>query len=394
MRSTRLVLTASLFALLAVPALAGDIIVLTSGKVQGNPKAEAPFDAAEYAESTWTVVDERLDFIYYKLRGVNQTQKLPSKDVAQVLHDPSANPQLARAAEAERQGDYAQARAQWESLAETNAPWAKAMGAYRAAATYWMEGRPAEAAAALEAFQKDHPKSLYVPQAIQMSARALQAQGKIEDARKAFASIKSLPGVSDASKFEADYWTTWIDEKIALSKGDQDGLKKARDAYKLLRGALTGKSDLESVLLAKRCQLGVASCQIAMGDWQEAKTDLERVIGSTKDKMTLAGAHTLIGNALIRENASGHDKSVYRKALDHFLRVATLYGDAPGAEDYHAESLYQAGQMFMELRPTKEQDAEKKKRWESYARNEWRQCQRLYPGSHWAQESARAERSN
>ena len=397
MRAARLVLTLSLFALAASPAFAGDLIVLRSGKVQGNPKASNPPSASDFAGSDWTVIEENLDVIKYRLPGVKQVQRVKSETVARVYHDPSNGPSaMTRALEAENNGDFAGARTLWQSMEEDRRPWAQAMGAFRAASTYWVEGNAAGASKALAAFQSKYPKSWYMPQAIQLSARALQAQGKIAEARKAFASVKKLSGVSEATKNGADYWITWIDERLARSKNDNAGLKKAREAYKLLKGKLGGLADPDSKLLATRCQLGVASCQVAMGDWKEAKSDLERIIGQSKDGLTLAGAHTLMGNALLKQNAQKHDKAVYRDALWNFLRVGCLYGKSEGAEDYHAESLYQAGQMFRELRPTGTSDADKetKRRWERYAQNEWRQCQRRYPGSHWASESARAARSN
>lgn len=396
MRIARLVLTASLFALAASPAFAGDIIALRSGKMQGNPRAGSPPAAGDFAGSTWTVVEENLDFITYKLAGVSQRQKVPASTVAKVYHDPSSGPsEMIRALEAEGTGDFTSARGLWERMKEDPRPWAQAMGSFRAARTYWMEGQPGEAANALRTFQNTYKNSWYVPQAIQLSARALQAQGKIAEARTAFASIKKLAGVSNAKKNEADYWITWIDERLARSKNDVAALKKALTGYQSLKGKLGGLSDPESKLLATRCELGMSSCMVAMGDWEKAKSDLERIISQSTDGLTLAGAHTLMGSALIKSNSKTHDKEIYRSALWNFLRVACLYGSADGAEDYHSEALYQAGQMFMELRPTgaTEKEKETKKRWESYARNEWRECQRLYPGSYWAKESLRASRS-
>lgn len=396
MRASRLVLALSLVAFAGAPALAGDIIVQTNGKPLGNPRAQVPPKPSDYADSSFTLWEENLDTVTYRLRGVPQLQSIKAETVLDFYHDPSTSPtEMARALEAERQGDYATAREMWDRAADSSIPWAQAMGSFRSASTYWSEGNAAEATKALAVFMQKFPKSWYRPQAIQITARALMAQNKVKEAREAFESIKSLPGVSDTGKNEADYWVTWIDERLAKAKNDEAGLKKAMNEYKALKTKLSGSRDANAVALAMKCALGVASCQIQLGDLEAAKTDLTRLItaATADDKFVLAGAHTLMGNALLKQNSKGQDRSLFKDALWHYLRVVCLYGTVDGAEDYHGEALYQAGQMFIELRPTdtsSEEAKDQKTRWTGYARNEWNECRRLYPGTFWAQESERA----
>ena len=71
--------------------------------------------------------------------------------------------------------------------------------------------------------------------------------------------------------------------------------------------------------------------------------------------------------------------------------MVTLYGSAPGAEEYLAESMFRSGQLFNEMRPanteTDEQKAEARKL-RSYAVREWRECAGRYPNSPWGRKAA------
>lgn len=381
---------------LATPAAAGDIWKTSDGKMQGNSKAEDPPKAADFRESKYSIVDERLDVIQYKIENVAQPQSYPADKIVDVWYDPDNKPpEMLDAEKAEQDGDWAAARDAWTRMERgAKLPWAKKLGAYRAALMFSYEGNAKAAADALGAFKKEYPDSRHVPAATRARARALLAIDDVTAAQEEFAAIKKIPGLSEAEGLEADYWVAWIDEKVATEKNDKTLFKKALEMYKSLKGRLASLSDNRSKGLLARCEVGIAACQLGLGDWKSALDDLTKLVEKATDPQALAGIHTMLGNALLAKNtASGApDIAVYRTALDHFLRVVTLYGPTEGAEEFFAESLYKAGSMFYELRPVGKDPAseEKRKLWGMYARREWRECMDRFPNSSWARR-AKAE---
>lgn len=394
MRAKHLVLTLSIALSLSasVPALAGDIILKKDGTMMGNRKAENPPTSGDYSASKWTVAEENLEKIKYRIDGIPTMQEVPTEDVAEVFHDPKNSPaEYTRALDAESKGNYAAAIELWGRVASDKAKWAKARGAFGEASCTYFTNDGKTGAAALAKFIREFPDSMWVPQAITMQARALMSAGDVAGARKAFETIKTLKGLSAAEKLAADYWVTWIDEQQAAAKSDTAGLKKALAAYKLLRGKMSASRNPDAKVLAGRCTIGIASCQIGIGDLGSVQAPLEKLIKGSKEPLLLAGAHTKLGHLMLMQNAQAQDEKVKKEALYHFLRVVCLYGPAEGAEDYHAESLYRAGFLFNDLRPagTDDDSKEKSRRWRAYARREWGECLALFPGSTWAQLSRR-----
>lgn len=383
----RLVLPAACLALvLAAPALAGDIIVNAGGKPQGNTKASVPPAAGDYAGSDWEILEENIDGITYRIGDLPQAQSLPRSNVKAVYHDPSLTPQeLTRGEALLDRGDFdaaraALARVDKDPQAQT---WAKAQAAFLAAKSYADESKPADAEKAYAQFKQAFPKSWWVVSATEGRARALLSMDKIEDAKTEFASLRKLPGVSEDVAVEADFWLVWIDEQVAVAKNDQAALEAARKAYEALITKLQGKPALEA--LFRRAKAGRASVLIAQGKHADAKTDLEKDIKDAKDPRALASLYNKLGLATWR--AAPTDKKELRAALEHFLRVVTLYGTAEGADEDCAEAMYHAGALFKELR---DQGPD----WGLRARREWNECTSRFPGSPWARKAklALAER--
>lgn len=383
MGSVRLASLAALVtAALAAPALAGDIVINQQGKALGNPKAGNPPAAGDFAASQWEIVEETLEGVTYRIPDVPQPQKLPSSAVKAVYHDPETTPpDLVRGRAAAERGDWAGAREALARVAKDAEalPWAKAEAAFLAADSFLGEGNPQDAEKALAAFKSSFSTSKWVTAATARRASALMALEKIDEAKSEYASLKKLPGVSEDVGMESDYWLVWIDEQVAARRNDQNGLNNALKGYDALIQKLSGKSQYEG--LARRAQVGRASCMIVLGKAADAKTDLEKLAKESKDPRVLASVYNKLGLATWR--AAPANKAELRQALFHYLRVVTLYSDEPGADEDCAEAMFRAGELFREL---KDQGPD----WIARARREWTEVIARYPGTEWSRRAKEA----
>ncbi len=382
----------------ATPALAGDIILFKDGKVQGNKDAQIPPGPGDYSSSRFEVTEENVDKTVYKIEGVPTPQSMDTAKVREVFHDPASTPrELTQGVNALQQGKFAEGRDMLGSVVKGGriAKWAKDKAAYEICRSYWYEGDVQGTIKACAAFKANHGTSRLIAEATTLGAKALLASGKVAEASKEYTSLKSIRGLAEEEKLKADYWIAWIAEQQGSAdpaRPDKAKLKSALEGYRGL--ALKTRSNPSLADLAALCEIGVASCQIAMGDHETAKAKLEKLAAATDDPVTLAGAHTMIGNALMRANIEAHDKAVYEKALLHYLRVVTLYGDADGAEDYMAESLFHSGELFAELRPASaktDEDKEAVNKSRARARREWDECVQRFPTSSWARRAQQAK---
>jgi outer membrane protein assembly factor BamD (BamD/ComL family) len=384
MGSVRLAPLAALVtaAALAAPAFAGDIVINQQGKALGNPRAGNPPAAGDFAGSQWEIVDETLDGVTYRIPDVPQPQTLPASAVKAVYHDPETIPaDLARGRAAAERGDWAGARDSLSRVAKDAEalPWAKAEAAFLAADSFVGEGNAQEGEKALAAFKAAFPKSKWITTATARRANALMALEKIDEAKAEYASLKKLPGVSEDVGIESDFWLVWIDEQVAARRNDQNGLNNALKGYEALMQKLSGKSQYEG--LARRAQVGRASCLILLGKAAEAKTELEKLAKESKDPRVLASIYNKLGLATWR--AAPADKTQLRQALFHYLRVVTLYSDEPGTDEDCAEAMFHAGELFREL---KDQGPD----WLARARREWNDVIARYPGTEWSRRAKEA----
>jgi hypothetical protein len=185
--------------------------------------------------------------------------------------------------------------------------------------------------------------------------------------------------------FEVDYWITWIDEQVASQANDKTGLAKALKGYETLGITLKGRKGMDG--LRGKCQVGEASCVVALGRFADAQAITSKLVESNEDPLVRAGAYTLLGRSIVLQSAGSSDAAKNKEALLHFLKVITLYGNTPGAEEWMAESLYRAGMMFEELRPTQAKTDEDKaavSMARARARREWSECVQRFPRSPWA----------
>ena len=77
----------------------------------------------------------------------------------------------------------------------------------------------------------------------------------------------------------------------------------------------------------------------------------------------------------------------------HFLRVVTLYSEDPDADQYTAEAMFHAGELFAELRPTNpttDEDKEAYRQGRLRALREFDDCARRFPNSSWARRATEA----
>jgi TolA-binding protein len=189
MKTTPLVVAASLAMLLASPALAGDIIVQKSGRMIGNSKASNPPADGDYAGSNITITEENLEKIVFKIDGVPTPQDVKASDVGEIFHDPDNTPgQLTRGQRLLESGQFEDAYASFESVAgDSRAPkWAQAEAAYRMGEAIWYAGALTDAAKTFDSFLAKWTKSRYVPAATKANARIKLASGDVKGARTAF----------------------------------------------------------------------------------------------------------------------------------------------------------------------------------------------------------------
>lgn len=394
MRSTRLVVAAGLALLLAAPALAGDIIVLKSGRKYGNAKANVPPTDEDYAGSNISIIEEKLEEVTFRIADVATPQSLKSADIDRIFHDPSTTPSsLQRGQRLLDSGQHEDAYALFEEAAKDDrAPkWAQAEAAYRMAQCLWQAGALDDAANSFDEFLKSNKTSKYVPSATQANARIKLAKGDVAGARAAFEALKKMAGLPEAEALEVDYWIIWIDEQVAVQKNDKGALDKALKGYETLARALKGRAGMED--LYGKCQVGAISCMLGLGKYAEGQAEATKIVEESKDALVRAGAHTLLGRAIVLQNAGSNDKAKYKQALLHFLKVVTLYGNEAGAEDWMAESLFRSGELFNELRPAQTSTDEQKEEATMArlrARREWQECVQRFPRSQWADKARRA----
>lgn len=370
---------AALLVALSAPAFAGDIIYQTSGNPVGNPKAGNPPAQGDFDASEAEVLDWTIEKVTYRLPGV-PPQELPSAKVRTIAFDPRNVPaDLRNGKAALDRGDFEAAARFLEKAAGATQAWAKAEAAFLLADIPYLEGDAAAAEKSLAGFKSAHPKSRWVGTASEHRARALLSLNKPEDAKGEFSAMKKLPGATDDLLVEADFWLVWIDEQVAAAKNDATGLGNAAKGYEAIITKLQGRASMDALL--RRAQIGRAACLTAMGRAPEAKDALKKVIADSNDFRVLAGAWNKLGLATLR--AAGADKAQMKEALLCWLRVITLYGETPGAEEDKAEAHYQAGCLFRDL---KEMGPD----WVQRAQREWKDCIDNHPGTVWAKKSAEA----
>lgn len=365
----------------AGPALAGDIVEYTDGKTGGNSRAALPPKGDDFAGSNWEVVDWGVEKVTYRIEGVPQIQSVDASKIKNVYFDPANVPQaLSRGRSLADAGNWAEARETLDHVSkDSSAPaWARAEAAYVAAQTYASDGDTSGAVDALGAFKEAFKDSKWIVEATETRANLLLKLGKVDDARKEFASLKNFVGAGD-NALQVEYYLIWLDEKVAAKAKDQAGIQKAKSAYEALLTKLSGKSAMD--VLSRRCQVGIASCMIELGQHAEAKALLEKMIKDANDQRVLAAAYNMLGTATWRAAPSKKDEM--RQALYHYLRVVCLYGDAAGTEDDCAEAMFHAGELFRELRD-QGQD------WMARARREWTEVKARFPGTVWAQKAEQA----
>lgn len=379
---------------LASPALAGDIIVLKSGRMVGNAKASNPPSPGDYAESNFEIDEENLDKVVYRIAGVPTPQTIKFDDVDTIYHDPDLVPlDLAQGKEQLRQRQYENALDSFTKAAkDASAPkWAQAEAAVRAADALYDLGDLEGATKAYDAFVKTHSQSRWVPHATEHLARIKLDRGDIAGARAGFEALKGMRGLPENQRYEVEYWIVWIDEQVAQQKNDTGALEKARKGYEGLITTIRGRSGLAE--LQGKCEVGKASCVVGAGRHAEAEQLLEKLIKDHTSPTVRAAAYTLLGRVIVLQNTGTNDRAKYKTALLHFLRVVTLYGDAPGADPYLAEALFRSGELFNELRPanpTSEEEKQESTMARLRARREWQECMQRFPNSPWAQKARAA----
>jgi outer membrane protein assembly factor BamD (BamD/ComL family) len=235
--------------------------------------------------------------------------------------------------------------------------------------SYRRANKTAEAEAVLEKLIEQHPKSWYMPDAIDALVDVSIVSGNFKKIPPLLEKLRQLGGkyVAKAVMYEG---------QMLLQT------KKYDDAQKKFAEAASGTNDVET---QGQAQMLVAQCQVLKKEFGPAKQTAEKVLATNAPGSVMAAAHLVVGNALYAQamEAKGDDaKELYLDAVLEYLRVWTLY---PGSESQEGEALYKAGESFKFLSRLPGRRNDRRRAVEMFA-----QVGTKYPGSYWAKQAEKA----
>jgi len=366
-------------AILVAPALAGDCIKLKNGKWhQPGPKEGAPAPTREdYDNSPYVVTSENFDKLTFSMKlpnGKSTRQSLATAKIDTVFYWPQP-PAFASAVNYMNGGDYPTAIQKFTAVAGDRAQrsWARMYALMNIAAMHEVDANYDGAIKAWERLTKDFSKSRYVPKAfVQMGLNHL-SKGDANSAKNAFGRLARLSGLPEGQKALGQYYMIFINQKQGEASRNQGILRQALGEYKSLLGKTEGNADMREVAILSR--LGIGSCQVLLGQFDEALAFFQKIADTAEDKAVLAGAFNGLGNCYFK-------KTQWRDALLSFLRVEILYdGDA----EQTARALFYSGKCF-EMMGGQRVGKDSKLR----AKMQYGKCASRFPGTKWAQDSREA----
>ena len=359
-------------------AFAGDLIVLTDGRVIGAQKPADPPTAADFAASNVTVTEENIDAIVYRTAGVAARQVVQRTQVARVAHDPATIPtslKVGLAAIAEGRFDEGRAKLVDAARSSSAPSWAQAEAAFRRAESYATEGNIATAERALATFAQERPRSRYVMEALRLRARLLFELGRDEDAKGAYEMASRTQGASEDEASAARFLGVWAAARGALRANDPERLAAAAKSFDELRPHGTTRP-----AMIARCDVAKAACT--------GTTDgLAALVTSSEDPFVLAVGNTLLADAARKRGIEKGDRPALEEAQERYLKVVLLYRDADGVLDYASAAQFRAGETFLDLAGTDPAAAAEAK---SRARREWEELVRRAPRTDWAKRAKTA----
>lgn len=358
-------------ALMATPALAGDLIQKTTGKwFPAGPEDGSDPGSEDFEKSNITVTDEDYDFVYYKYEGVSGRQKEPTARVKRVLYQKRPE-RFLTANDLMSSGKYADALKEFDEIAKNKRAfpesWVRMYSLFNMGRIY-QEGLYdyANAVAAWDRLQREFKKSKFLPKSIVQKGLAFLALGQEDDAKKAFLSLERLPGLPEGKKKIAKYYLI----KIVQMKGEKGGgramIEEALGKYRELLKEVEGEAELTEVAILAR--LGIGDCLLSLEKFGEALAFFQKIAASSDDPNVLAGAYNGLGRC-------HYEKREWNEALYSFLRVVILYNENAGQT---AMALYYSAKSYS-LRKGDE--------WKERTRELYRECIAKFPNTTWGRKS-------
>ncbi|MBU0754604.1 MAG: tetratricopeptide repeat protein [Planctomycetes bacterium] len=284
------------------------------------------------------VVEENLQKVVYKKPGL-PNQSVLSDKVRDVKFYTSAN-EFKTAQEVFKTNDWGTAadlfKEYGESL-ESDKEALKAHCMYQVCQCYQKAGMWDDAIAAINDFTKRYPDHRLYPKVIKDRAICYLNNGDRKKAENEFSMLQNeivKKKISEAWKYEVEYWLIFLDEKNNPKQALQDYNalnKKVADSY----------PDV-----ANKAELRIGRVLIEQKNYSEALSYFSDIINGrlTADREVVAGAYLGRGICTIRNGRPNPED--YKRALFDLLRVIVHYEDIG---DHQAEAMYFAGKCFQQL---------------------------------------------
>jgi tetratricopeptide (TPR) repeat protein len=370
------ILVALAVLVLAVPAMAGDCILLKSGKYhQPGPVdgSRAPM-REDYDKSMYTVLTENYDKVDFSMKLQNGKTTKQSYDTAKVdtVYYWPQPPAFTAAAKLMGTGDYPTAIDKFTAVYKDRSQrfWARVYSLLNIAMMYEADGNWAQAVATWELLAKDFPKSRYTPKAYIQAGLAHMNLNDSAAARNSFSRLTRLSGLPEGQKALAQYYLILIKEKEGEKTKNQGLLRQALGEYEALLSKVGDDEEMRDVAIMAR--LGIGNCRVLLGQYDEALAFFQKIADSAKDKAVLAGAYNGLGDCYIKKND-------WKSALMAFLRTEILYDENP---EQTARALYLSGRCFQFMKGAGQGEDSGLR-----ARAQYQKCIRRFPSSSWAQQA-------
>jgi tetratricopeptide (TPR) repeat protein len=207
--------------------------------------------------------------------------------------------------------------------------------------------RANEAIAQLEAFLKAHAKTRHRGPALEDLARLYLQKGDADGASKAIDELETIPWESDHA--------TVMKTRVLAKKGKNDEAIQALD--KIIAGAAKGSTRSIEAKLAR------AESLAASKKFKDAEAAVQEVIKDTPPEKAeiQALAHNTLGDCF---RAAGQPKN----ALLAYLQTVLLYDKD---KEQHPRALYQAAQLFRELKRDDRADEMMEELKQKYPQSPW-----------------------
>lgn len=209
-----------------------------------------------------------------------------------------------------------------------------------------------EAAAAIGGFVNADKDSYRFYEAVEVFGDVLIARGAFDQAEQQYGQMVSSPWAEMQQRGRL---------KVARTQELQKKWAEAVANYQAVQAVESATAAARQAKLAAR--VGLARCSAFQGDPTAAIRDLQQLIveESSTNTELFAQIYNALGNCHVQ---AGNNKA----AINAFLHTDLLYYQTP---DYHAEALYQLGNLFAQIGKVNESAEAREKLKSRYAASPW-----------------------